>query len=208
MNRSLLAGLALAATFSVNAMAYETYEVTGVKAGDTLTMREQPVDGGKPAEWKAVGAIPASAKAVLGTGRSVQASGQRWLEVSHGQVLGWVNAKHLQGVHGDADPGGVTFQCGGTEPFWSVSLSRDGADYSDPEIETGKKLSVAQTVVAQARPGIPFFYRLKDQSGAVYQAVVSQREWCSDGMSDFDYAFEVMFSGESSLMQGCCSIKR
>lgn len=145
---------------------------------------------------------------MLGTGRSVQASGQRWIEVSHRQVLGWVNAKHLQGAHSTADPSEVTFQCGGTEPFWSVSLSRDGANYSDPEIENGKTLSVEKTVVAQARPGIPFLYRLKDQTGAAYQAVVSQREWCSDGMSDFDYAFEVMFSSDSSLMQGCCSIKR
>lgn len=184
------------------------YEVTGVAAGDALTIREQPVDGGKPADWEELGKIPANAKTVAGTGRSVQVGGQRWIEVTYESASGWVNAKHLQGVLGDAQPETVTFQCGGTEPFWSVSLGRDGADYSDPEIEAGKKLTVERSIVAQGRPGIPFLYRLKDDKGNAFQAVVSRRDWCTDGMSDFDYAFEIMFSGDNSLMQGCCTIKR
>lgn len=204
----LLAAMLLSTTLlPSHASALEAYEVVGVAAGDVLTVRQEPEDGGKPADWKEVARIPAEAKNVLGTGRSKTVGTQRWMEVTHGGATGWVNAKHLQGIYGEA-PSDVVFQCGGTEPFWSVGLTRPQATYSTPEVEGEDKLAVEAVIVATGRMGAPVLYRLRSQKGAGFQAVVSPREWCSDGMSDYDYAFEVLFSDDSSLKQGCCTIKR
>lgn len=202
--KALLVGLAML-VLSPSAQAFETYEVTGVAAGDSLVLREEPTEGGKPADWKEIQRIPPDAKNVLGTGRSTLVGGQRWIEVVHGGVTGWVNLKHLQGVNSEV--GAVAFQCSGTEPFWSISLAATGATYGDPEVET-QPLSVDAVIVAQGRPGIPVLYRMSRSQNRKSEAVVSQQAWCSDGMSDYDYAFQVMYSDETSLRQGCCTLKR
>src|SRR5690606_13161248 len=90
-------------------------------------------DGGTLKDWAALGSVPADAKTVLGTGRSVEANGQRWLEVSFDGTLGWVNATFLAAAGDPADLKGEVFKCAGTEPFWGVTLGPASGDYSDPE---------------------------------------------------------------------------
>lgn len=187
------------------AMAFEVYTVTGVKPGDTLTLREEPIDGGKPADWKALGRIPADAENVLGTGRSIEANGQRWAEVSFDGTLGWVNATFLAAMGDPADLARETFQCAGTEPFWGVTLGPETSEYSDPEQSFSLTTERVQPSTARL---FPLLYRLKDDKGRSYRATVTQRDACTDGMSEYSYAFEVLLSGDDNFEQGCCSLKR
>lgn len=198
---SLLAVVAIAPT----ATAFESYRVTGVPADDTLTMREQPSEGGKPADWKELGQIPRDAEHVLGTGRSVQVNGQRWAEVSFGGTLGWVNAAFLTATNDVPDFERQTFRCAGTEPFWSVTLGSGESAYSNPE--QSLPLTTERVQPATGRL-FPLLYRLKDKKGRSYHATVAHRPGCSDGMSDYHYAFEVLFSGAETFEQGCCVIER
>ncbi len=201
--------LAVSAAFLLSlappADAFETYTVTGVKAGDTLTLREQPVEGGKPSDWKALGNIPADAETVLGTGRSIQVNGQRWAEVSFSGTLGWVNATFLAAAGDPADLKGETFQCAGTEPFWGVTLGPETGEYSDPEQSFPVVTERVQPSTARL---FPLLYRLKDDKGRSYRATVTERAGCIDGMSEYDYAFEVLLSGDDNFEQGCCVLKR
>jgi hypothetical protein len=130
--RAALLPLCLLA-FLTPATAFETYKVIGVTAGDKLTIRSEPEDGGKPADWKEVGSIAADAKDVLGTGRSKLVGEQRWIEVSSGGYVGWVNSTFLEGSDAFPDLQEETFHCSGTEPFWSVTLGPKDGDYEDPE---------------------------------------------------------------------------
>ncbi|HRN88782.1 hypothetical protein [Hyphomicrobium sp.] len=187
------------------ATAFESYQVTGVKAGDTLTLRAEPTEGGKPSDWTALGSIPADAQNVLGTGRSVQINGQPWAEVSFGGVLGWVNAKFLAAMSDPPDLKSETFQCSGTEPFWGVTLGPEKGEYSDPEQSFPLTTERVQPSTARL---FPLLYRLKDDKGRSYRATVTQRPGCIDGMSDYEYAFEVLLSGDENFEQGCCVVKR
>jgi uncharacterized membrane protein len=202
--RAALLPLCLLA-FLTPATAFETYKVIGVTAGDKLTIRSEPEDGGKPADWKEVGSIAADAKDVLGTGRSKLVGEQRWIEVSSGGYVGWVNSKFLEGSDDFPDLQGETFHCSGTEPFWSVTLGPKDGDYEDPE---SKSKLVTDRVQAATARRFPLLYRLTDAKGQKVQATVSHQNWCSDGMSDYDYAFQVLLARDVEFMEGCCVLKR
>jgi uncharacterized membrane protein len=187
------------------ASAFETYKVIGVGAGDTLTVRDEPADGGKPSEWKELGSIPADAKNVLGTGRSKLVGEQRWFEVAVGATHGWVNSKFLESADDIADLKDETFNCFGSEPFWGLTLGPKDGNYEDPE--TKSALTTDRVQAATARK-FPLLYRMTDAKGQKLMATVSRQTWCSDGMSDYDHAFQVLLSRDVEFMEGCCVLKR
>lgn len=202
--RTIAPALALL-LWATPALAYETYKVVGIAAGDTLVIREQPDESKKVSDWKELGRIPSSATEVLGTGRSILVGEQRWLEVAFGSAQGWVNAKFVDSLD-PADLKGATFTCAGTEPFWGVTLGPGGGEYSDPEIKK-KTLTLEDVHPAMARQ-FPLFYRLKAADGRTYRATVSRQNWCTDGMSDFEYGFQVHLTDDEVFHEGCCSLKR
>lgn len=197
--------LATALATTMPAAAFETYKVVGVPAGDKLVVREEPQEGGTLADWKEVASIPANATSVLGTGRSKEISKQRWSEVSVGGVTGWVNARFLAVADLPPDLKDATFDCFGTEPFWGVTLGPNEGEFSDPESKTA--LTIEQIQPAMARL-FPLLYRLKNAKGQSLRATVTHQTYCTDGMSDYDYAFEVLLSDDEAFHQGCCFIKR
>lgn len=117
---------------------------------------------------------------------------------------GWANATFLDAADNPADLKNGTFQCGGTEPFWGVTLGPAMSEYSDPEHRFA--LTTERVRPSTARL-FPLLYRLKDETGRSFRATVTRND-CLDGMSDFTYGFEVLLSGDESFEQGCCSIKR
>lgn len=199
---TLLAALIIGST---PATAFETYKVVGVAAGDKLALREEPQDGGKPTDWKELASIPADAAHVLGTGRSKEVGKQRWSEITLGAVTGWVNARFLAAVDEPADLKDATFNCFGTEPFWGVTLSPKASELSNPDSKS--KLTVERIQPALARL-FPLLYRLRDEKGQSLRATITHQQWCSDGMSDYDYAFQVLLSDNEHLYEGCCFLKR
>lgn len=198
--------LALLALISVAPAvhAFETYRVTGLKAGDTLTLRAEPSDGEKLSDWKEIARIPAGSADVLGTGRSKTVGDQRWHEVVFKDARGWVNGKFLEGGE-PADLKDQTFQCAGTEPFWGVTLGTGGGDYTAPDVTVALTTERVQPSTARL---FPLLYRLKDAKGQTYRASVSHQTWCSDGMSDYDFAFQVLLSNDDAFQEGCCVLRR
>lgn len=186
--------------------AYETYKVTGIKAGESLIVRDEPTGADKPSDAKELRRIPADADGVLGTGRSVLIGDERWHEVSFKGTRGWVNGAFLEAT-AFADLKGATFQCSGTEPFWSVTLAPEGGTYSS--LSDDKKVSLKAEQIAPATGRLfPLFYRLKGSDGGTYRVTVSRQEWCSDGMSDFDYGFQALLTDDGVFHEGCCVLKR
>lgn len=186
------------------AHAYETYKVTGIAAGDSLVIREQPDESRKVSDWKEQGRIPAGSGDVLGTGRAMLVGEQRWMEVAFGTARGWVNAKFLVG--GDpADLKDASFSCAGTEPFWGVTLQPGGGEYSGVDEKIALTTETIQPAMARQ---FPLFYRMKGANGRTYRAAVLRQEWCSDGMSDFEFGFQVLLTDDEVFHEGCCSIKR
>lgn len=198
-----LAILALLSTAPV-AHAFESYRVTGLEPGDTLTVRAEPSDGERLDDWKEIGRIPTGSADVLGTGRSKTVGNQRWHEIVFKDVRGWVNGKFLE-AGAPVDLKGQTFQCAGTEPFWGVTLGPGGGDYTAPDVSVPLTTERVQPSTARL---FPLLYRLKDGKGQMYRASISHQTWCSDGMSDYDFAFQVLLSNDEEFQEGCCVLRR
>lgn len=197
--------LALVALLAASpVLAFETYTIRGLASGDTLTMRAEPNDGEKLSDWKEVGRIFAGSKDVLGTGRSKSIGDQRWHEVVSGSSRGWVNGKFLEA----GDPVELTdqtFECWGTEPFWGVTLGPAAGEYREGELKTEFKTERVQPATARI---FPLLYRLQDAKGQTYNATVSHQTWCTDGMSDHDFSFQVLISNDKEFQEGCCVLRR
>ncbi len=187
------------------ATAFETYKVTGVAAGDRLIVRDEPQDGGKLSDWAQITSLSADATNVLGSGRSKLVNKQRWVEVVVGPATGWVSERFLAAADDPVDLKGQTFQCGGTEPFWGVTLGPKVAEMSDPDSRS--KLTVERVQPSVARM-FPLLYRMRNEKGQSVRATVTHQQYCSDGMSDYDYAFQVLLSDEEELWEGCCWLQR
>ncbi|MDX2308322.1 MAG: hypothetical protein NW216_08805 [Hyphomicrobium sp.] len=201
---TLLIALVVSLASAASARAFETYTVIGVQPGDALVIREEPGEGRPVSELKELGRIPAGSGNVLGTGRAIAVGEQRWYEVSFGGTKGWVNSTFLESAE-MADLKDATFACSGTEPFWGVTLSSKGGKYTDPESETVLTTKAVQPAAARL---FPLLYQLTDGAGKSYRATVSRQTWCTDGMSDYEYAFEVLFNSIETFHQGCCVIER
>lgn len=206
-NSSLLHALLLVASLAYAAPvgAFETYKVIGVAAGDMLVVREEPQEGGKPTDWTALGNLPANATNVLGTGRSKEVGKQRWSEITLGTVTGWVNARFLATADDPVDLKDATFHCAGTEPFWGVTLSPKDGEFSDPDSKSRLTTERVQPAVARL---FPLLYRLRNEKGQSLRATITHQTWCTDGMSDYDYAFQVLLSDDENLYEGCCFLRR
>lgn len=185
--------------------AYETYKVVGVPAGDKLVIRAEPEDGGKLADWKALASVPAGASNVLGTGRSKEVNKQRWAEVVVDGVTGWVNARFLEVAGDPVDLKGETFHCAGTEPFWGVTLGPKEGEFSDPDSKSKLTVERVQSSIARL---FPLLYRLRNEKGQSLRATVARQTGCIDGMSDYEYGFQVLLSDDENLFEGCCVLKR
>lgn len=119
-------------------------------------------------------------------------------------MRGWVNGKFLE-AGAPVDLKGQTFQCAGTEPFWGVTLGPGGGDYTAPDVSVPLTTERVQPSTARL---FPLLYRLKDGKGQMYRASISHQTWCSDGMSDYDFAFQVLLSNDEEFQEGCCVLRR
>ncbi len=103
--------------------------------------------------------------------------------------------------------------CGGTEPFWSLTINEEEKtveynDFSgDENIVTYKKLEVATPINDTSIRSLSAergFRGRKKLSAVVLLTDGDYRTYCSDGMSDFDYQYEIVLNLEGQPLQGCC----
>jgi uncharacterized membrane protein len=95
----------------------------------------------------------------------------------------------------------------GTEPFWQVSVTRQGIEYRTPEQTAPVKFAYSAPVAAQGRPtDVVQVYRLQNRSTdgwlMIQKAVGNQ---CSDGMSDNLYPYSAIVILNGKVRSGCAS---
>jgi len=102
--------------------------------------------------------------------------------------------------------------CGGTEPFWSLTINEeertvDYSNFGSEEVDSYKKLEVAipmnDTSIRnfQAKKGLG---GRKKVNAIVLVTDGDIRSYCSDGMSDFNYQYEIVLNVDGQTLQGCC----
>lgn len=186
------------------------FRVVGVTRSDVLNMRERVDDQSRISDSRILGQIPANASGVLGTGASQLVGKTRWFEVRYGEAFGWVNGRYLAPLSPRLDKElASNLFCSGTEPFWSLRIEKEAAEVRQPD-EQIERFSVAIREPFQDRQDA-LAVRLVNDTAPEISALIQHKEWCSDGMSDLEYAFEVRIiglGGSERPLRGCCSLLR
>lgn len=187
----LLPSLAVAADFPAR------YSVTDVAANDTLNIR----------------AAPAGSADILGTYppysigiEVIQLSDNgKWGMVGAGERNGWVSMRYLT-PEPPSDPNSIPrpFTCMGTEPFWTLSMSPRGSDFSELGFNTEILNEMGESVTANA------YLATFQQGPTLNYTLLSEKMQCGDGMSDRSFGFAAKLFVEAPdgnrFYRGCCTM--
>ena len=210
--------LALGSTMQVPGLAAEnilpeagqSYRVIDVAADDRLNIR---VHAG--AEADIVGSLSSTANNILVTGSWQRIGGSIWWELilpGTERATGWVNSRFMiPELSGAARwleaQNNYALDCGGTEPFWSLTIDGNQAQYSLMG-ENEKLFSASPWVDARGlASGSQFAIGLQDQGNDGFIVIVRPHgASCSDNMSDVSYPFYgTIVLPDGGVLGGCCS---
>ncbi|MFB2936374.1 COG3650 family protein [Aerosakkonemataceae cyanobacterium BLCC-F154] len=100
---------------------------------------------------------------------------------------------------------GESFIVNGTEPFWNVTVNRNGIVYSSPEVSK-RNYPYVTPMKAEGRPAdLVRVYQLRGQPNGTL--IIKKAESCSDGMSDNIYPYEATLILGNRVLEGCASRK-
>lgn len=176
------------------AQAQDRYAVTGVASNDVLNIRMGPnVTDPKIGEY-----LPeATGIEVI---RTTPDGG--WAMVGLGERNGWVAARFLVAEPAEEGVLPTPMSCFGTEPFWSLRTDAQSAAYNDPE---AGRIDTALTTHATGTNG----YLARFDSVETAQHLIITQGYCSDGMSDREFAYSAALffqsAGGSRSLTGCCT---
>jgi uncharacterized membrane protein len=104
-------------------------------------------------------------------------------------------------------PPQVLVSASGTEPFWNVSVTRQGIEYRTPDQTNPVKFAYSAPVAAQGRPtDVVQVYRLRNRSSDGWLMIQrAGSEKCNDGMSDNLYPYSAIVMLNGKVQAGCAS---
>ncbi len=194
--------------------AYYEYAVRGVAADDVLNVRKDVAGVTDISSAPVVAKIPADARDVKGSGRTIMIGKARWHEIVYEGVTGWVNGRYLQDISTDTTSEPRPLLCTGAEPFWSLDFTASPPRFKSPAGANGEEVHRMELIESRHANGRPHIWSLTLESDAakwMSTAVLKRTDQCSDGMSDFLYPFEVVFvsrEGNWDVLHGCCALAR
>lgn len=182
------------------------FDVINVAPEDTLNVREGPSASEPALSELAFNARNIEVVAVSSNGR--------WGLVNIDETSGWVSMRYLAYAPSDDwESASAHLSCGGTEPFWSLSLNRPSsgvAVFSAMAEETSRHYTIEWHGGQAGRAMTSIGLGGTRHDGRENLSAVIQREACHDGMSDrnFGLSIDVFLhsSGEPEGYQGCCSL--
>lgn len=92
------------------------------------------------------------------------------------------------------------FTAVGTEPFWSVTVSRNGIVYSSPDAKNIKYPYTAPKAASSRPLDLLRVYKL---TGKTSGFLVIKKGSCSDGMSDRVYPYDATVILGDRVLEGC-----
>lgn len=184
------------------------FDVRGVAADDVLNVREGP-----GVHFPIIGTLAPERRDVEVL--AVSDNG-RWGLINVDERRGWVAMRYLAPGRAPAPlPFGLS--CGGTEPFWSLTLRRNHRAqarwmFLDPARARARYRSVWSAAPAGSGLTEPVALALQDEATATGVAAtgIVRRAACTDGMSDRLYGLSidlvVTAGSERTYLQGCCAL--
>ena len=173
------------------------YSVSGVAADDVLNIRALP-----QASSDKLGEYPPYSINIEVLRLS---DNGKWGMVGAGEGNGWVSMRYLQ----PAPPSNQyeiprPFTCIGTEPFWALSLSPRGSDFSEPGYDLEILKETGEAVTQNA------YLATFELGPTLTYTLIAERAQCSDGMSDREFGFSARLFREAPdgnrFLRGCCTM--
>jgi uncharacterized membrane protein len=178
----------------------QVYNVTNIKAGDSLNIRAEPNSSA------AIQLSIPNDTEVLSTGETKKVDTTTWIRVSLGAVGGWVNKKylktapHLAQLSKTNEDTTKALKCHGTEPFWNLDFKGNTLQLE----QVGEK-KITTTITERRKDkgdnhyifaGKTELYIRGDDAGGV----------CDDGMSDQSYPLHInILKADNTFLTGCCT---
>ena len=186
-----------------------TYKVVGISASDLLNVRSEAAMSAP-----IIGSLSFDATAITVTGVSQRGSHATWWQIVQpiGQkATGWVNSRFLAPAVGAEPTTGFALRCTGTEPFWSLEMEEEHAVFETPEGERSSWKASGWRLAAGQRPGHRFAIQLGNENAQAmgWVAVWRPQQFCTDGMSNLEFPYEVMVTTPTGRdLAGCCARAR
>tara|TARA_R110000744_G_scaffold163547_1_gene280532 strand:- start:130 stop:729 length:600 start_codon:yes stop_codon:yes gene_type:complete len=171
------------------------YHVIDVADDDVLNVRAQPT-----VQSRIIGTLLHNEAGVEVMALSDDG---KWGLVNVGETAGWAAIRFLQ--RSGAPSGPLHAECGGTEPFWSLSLDATHV-FRDPETGSQPYRHMVELSSPNTTNSIAV---LGNGPGGQMVATIDARA-CSDGMSDRAYGLSIglVLTGNDGprYLTGCCSL--
>lgn len=168
------------------------FTAEGVAPGDALNLRAAP-----SASAPVLATLPPGSTGVEILERSPDG---RWGLTPLRGGSGWVALRFLAPEPPSATPLPRPLLCRGTEPFWSLTVTAEGAAFETPE--RGPIPLRQHGEAAGFSGGVLTF----DAEGETLDLTVI-RAACSDGMSDRPYGLAALVWNRGDLfLEGCCAL--
>ncbi len=175
------------------------YSVKGVEKGDYLNVREQA-----NASSPIVTRIPYDGTEIERIGNEVDSTGN-WWKVRWQDKQGWVNNRYLTTVSPLKQEGKAILSCGGTEPFWSIKITKTQMTYV-PMDGNRLILPITYNKTSENNTSLAGIYAEKDNNRII--AFLEKVPTCSDGMSDIEYPYSIsVLINKKHVYSGCCHVK-
>jgi uncharacterized membrane protein len=182
-----------------------SYHVVNVGIDDVLNVRRDPSKAAPN-----IGRLQPNATGVIVTGVRQTAEGAHWWEVVHTtaeEKVAWINAYFLAPAEGKSQSD-FNLRCLGTEPFWNLDFSGAQAIFTTAQGEQLKWRGSHWRQAAGFQTGQRFAIDLggADLSNEGWAAVSRAQEFCTDGMSDSEYPYDVIIAiPTGDIHAGCCA---
>lgn len=168
------------------------FTVEGVAAGDALNVRAAP-----SASAPVLATLPPGSTGVEILERSPDG---RWGLTPLRGGSGWVALRFLAPEPPSPTPLPRPLLCRGTEPFWALTVTAEGAAFETPERGPVPLRPLGEA--AGFSGGVLAF----DAGGETLDLTVV-RKTCSDGMSDRPYGFAALvWNRGETFLEGCCAL--
>ncbi len=104
----------------------------------------------------------------------------------------------------EAHPLALELECNGTEPFWMLSLTPGRGEYHPMDGED-RTFTLSPPRRAAGRTDLWTLQGYDDATDRPVVITLRRTGQCSDGMSDFDYDYEIILAPEGRQpLAGCC----
>lgn len=94
------------------------------------------------------------------------------------------------------------YSCGGTEPFWDLTIKGNAVTYN--EFMADETTKTEEILTRKTAHGLVEDFAFEVKTSSMTASVVKDAT-CSDGMSEQTYSHAILLNVDGAVLYGCCN---